>query len=559
MVQLGMNFIATFVGVGGFLLGYDVGIISGVLAMDSFKEVFKYDDWSKGWIVTAFVIGCCAGGVSSSFIAERWGRRSALATSSLVFVVGGIAQVFCTTLPQLYAARVVSGVAVGISSAITPFFNSELAPAERRGMLVTLNQIFMTGGIMVAFWVNWALQDVSGSFAGWRIAIALQCVPGVVLFLGCLIVPRSPRWLVQQGRTEEALASLLILRGARKRAEVELEEIVDDVEQERKTPSANWSDFCTSGVTLRRVVTGCCLQMFQMLTGINSVMYYAPAIFESCGFNLNEQLLATGGTGIVNFLATWCAFWLLDRVGRRSLLISGAVGMALSMGVRQTRCPFAAAHLKSIASSGPGRPWPALRHGGRRRQQRLGISRRGARRYQNPFARGGICLRRRDLRLRASQKIAVCASRPGRVFGSLAGCGAQTVCFAYSWGPCVWCLCSEIFPTAQRAKGVSITTTTNWTFGIVISLFVPVLQVREAKPARQPSPLQPRANAVRRTPWGSGSSSSSRASAWSWRASPPRSCRRRGVSASTPSRSSGQCPAARATRSNSLCALEPAE
>lgn len=213
MVELGINFIAAFVGVGGFLLGYDVGIISGVLAMDSFTSVFKFDDWQKGMIVTAFVIGCCIGGTSSSFIAEKFGRRSALQTSSLIFVVGGLAQVFCTTLPQLYAARVVSGVAVGISSAITPFFNSELAPAHRRGMLVTLNQIFMTGGIMVAFWINYALQDVTGDFAGWRIAIGLQTVPGVVLFIGCLIVPRSPRWLVQQGRTDEALASLIVLRG----------------------------------------------------------------------------------------------------------------------------------------------------------------------------------------------------------------------------------------------------------------------------------------------------------------------------------------------------------
>ena len=139
-------------------------------------------------IVTAFVIGCCVGGSSSSFLAEKWGRRTALAVSSLVFVVGGLLQVCCTTLPQLYAARVVSGVAVGISSAITPFFNSELAPADRRGMLVTLNQIFMTGGIMVAFWVNYALQDLA---AGWRIAIALQCVPGAVLFIGGKRVPAS--------------------------------------------------------------------------------------------------------------------------------------------------------------------------------------------------------------------------------------------------------------------------------------------------------------------------------------------------------------------------------
>lgn len=169
-----MNFIAAFVGVGGFLLGYDVGIISGVLAMDSFKSVFTFDDWQKGMIVTAFVIGCCVGGTSSSFLAEKWGRRTALALSSLTFVVGGLLQVFCVTLPQLYAARVVSGMAVGVSSAITPFFNSELAPADRRGMLVTLNQVFMTGGIMVAFWVNYALQDLRD---GWRYGTTCLLVP----------------------------------------------------------------------------------------------------------------------------------------------------------------------------------------------------------------------------------------------------------------------------------------------------------------------------------------------------------------------------------------------
>ena len=114
------------------------------LRRESFQDVFTFDDWQKGMIVTAFVIGCCVGGTSSSFIADQWGRRTALAISSFVFVVGGIAQVFCVTLHQLYVARVASGFAVGISSAITPLFNSELAPADRRGMLVTLNQIFMT-------------------------------------------------------------------------------------------------------------------------------------------------------------------------------------------------------------------------------------------------------------------------------------------------------------------------------------------------------------------------------------------------------------------------------
>ena len=552
-MPIGINFIAAFVGVGGFLLGYDVGIIGGVLAMDSFKDVFQYDDWQKGMIVTAFVIGCCFGGTSSSFLAESLGRRTALQISSAVFVVGGVAQVFCATLPQLYAARVVSGFAVGISSAITPFFNSELAPAHRRGMLVTLNQIFMTGGIMVAFWVNYALRDVKGDFAGWRIAIAGQCVPGVVLFIGCFIVPRSPRWLVQQGRGAEAEAALFVLRGAGNVAR-ELQEIEADVEEERLHKTSRWSDYC-SGVTLRRVITGCGLQMFQMLTGINSVMYYAPAIFAACGFNNSEQLLATGGVGIVNWLSTFLALWLMDRVGRKSLLITGALGMAVSMGALATLGLAYAGPATSLAGKGMyccglgcaatgaatnGTGCGAPQYGGNPSMMSLNFASSSEHGdhlaqfnasvagefepellgYTYDNANGVAVITNKTLvtefaasiHCTSMDKLAYDATKDA-LTATFGGCGAAkvaqtftlkhvgaavaqdvtiksrgvgylciafiylfTICFAYSWGPCVWCLCSEIWPTAQRAKGVSICTTTNWTFGIIISQFVPVAQ-----------------------------------------------------------------------------------
>ena len=160
-------------------------------------------------------------------------------------------------------------------------------------------------------------------------------------------------------------------------------------------------------------------------------MYYAPAIFQACGFNTAEQLLATGGVGVVNFLATFVAFWLMDRVGRRKLLVSGALGMAVSMAVLAALgMTYASADAVGSASGSAAAVGAAA----------VEIQSRTV---------GYICI---------------------------AAIYLFTICFAYSWGPCVWCLCSEIFPTAQRAKGVSITTTTNWTFGIIISQFVPVLQ-----------------------------------------------------------------------------------
>jgi SP family galactose:H+ symporter-like MFS transporter len=358
--RIGITFVCALVGVGGFLLGYDIGIISGVLVMDSFQCAFQYNDWQKAYIVTFFGVGCCCGGVSSSFVADAYGRRSSLCVASFLFVLGGLGQVFSTTLPELYTARFVAGVAVGISSAVTPLFNCELAPADRRGMLVTMNQIFMTGGIMVAFWTNYFLQDVAGSFSGWRIAILLQCVPGIFLFLGCLVVPRSPRWLVQQGRIDEARQSLRVLRGDDEQGmQEELREIIADVELERTAHASRFVEFL-GGVTLRRVLTGCGLQMFQMLTGINSVMYYGPKIFQACGFNTSNQLLATGGIGVVNFLATFAGFGLMDRFGRRSLLMTGAVGMALSMG---TLAALGMANFELGKAVAVSRAFPSLRCG----------------------------------------------------------------------------------------------------------------------------------------------------------------------------------------------------
>ena len=188
-----------------------------------------------------------------------------------------------------------------------PLFNSELAPAEIRGRLISFNQIAMTGGILVAFWINFALQDYEN---GWRYALAGQCVPALLLLVSCLWIPRSPRWLVQQGLIDEARLTLVMLRPGKTIDEVhgELAAIESSVMEDKHNDS--WSRLLTDLGSRRRLLVGMGMQSGQNLTGINAIMYYAPSIFQSCGFS--GGLLAQGINGWVNFLATLWAFkvWL---------------------------------------------------------------------------------------------------------------------------------------------------------------------------------------------------------------------------------------------------------
>jgi len=429
--------VTCLVGVGGFLFGYDIGIISGVLAMESFTSTFPAtkDPWSKGFVVTSFVIGSAVGSMFMSWLADTYGRRATLRVGAFAFVIGGGAQAFCTSLNTLYAFRVVSGFAIGLTASIVPLYNSELAPASQRGMLITFNQIFMTGGILVSFWINYWLSDRTGATvwtSGWRLAMLLQCVPGVVLFVGALLLPRSPRWLVQQGKKDEAEASLRTLRGT-SNVGVELGEIVQSVEEARTISMSSdggsssaeppWSLFLTDPTSRRRLITGMLLQTGQQLTGINSIMYYGPQIFAQAMPGVkNAGLLAQGINGVVNFASTFLAFCLLDRVGRKPLLVMGAF--------MQMVCMFV------LATVGVMYATVTVVDG----KTDVSIESRGA---------GLVCILSVYLFVNS---------------------------FAYSWGPAVWALCSEIFPNNQRAKGVALTTTTNWIWNIVIGQFYPPIQ-----------------------------------------------------------------------------------
>eukprot|EP00051_Salpingoeca_urceolata_P002467 m.50522 g.50522 ORF g.50522 m.50522 type:complete len:484 (-) comp12157_c0_seq1:211-1662(-) len=406
-----------FCGIGGLLFGYDIGVISGVLEMQSFKDLFQYTDWQKGFIVTSFIVGCAVGAFSSGMLGDRLGRRWSIATSCIVFCCGGIVQSLAKTFPEIYAGRFVAGAAVGVTSALVPLYNSEIAPPAIRGRLITFNQIAMTGGIMIAFWIGYALQNKKD---GWRIAIALQCVPAVFLACSLMFLPNTPRWLVKTGRIEDARASLQRLRRS-KNVGSELTAIKHSIEQETGQAGIGWTDFFSVPSLRRRLLIGIAVQSFQQLTGINSIMYYCPQIFSSVGFH-RARLLAQGINGVVNFLATFLAFWLVDRFGRKTLLIAGGLGMSASMVTL-----FMLGHNYATEDDESG-------------HANLSISNKSV---------GLACV--------AAVYIFVAS-------------------FAYSWGPVGWLLPTELFPLALRARGVSITTGFNFSWNILIGQFVPKLQ-----------------------------------------------------------------------------------
>ena len=423
------------VGLGGFLFGYDIGIISGVLVMPSFLDTFPQvaaDEWVKGFVVTSFLVGGAVGSAASSWLSESGGRRTSLQVGAALFLCGGLAQALSSTLLLLFIARWVSGLGIGLTAATVPIYSSELAPANKRGMMISFNQYNITGGIMVSFWVNLLLKGVvsdssvaAWQWTGWRIAMLLQCVPAGLLLLASLWLPRSPRWLVQQHRVSEALEALRLLRAHG--AEDELRQICAD--NDASAGVSPWSDFVFEPASRRRLLCGMILQTGQMCSGIDSIMFFGPAIFSQATPHVKDaDLMAQGIAGVVNFASTFVAVCLLDQVGRRLLLVCGAAVQAVCM-VTLATVGLLYAHIEEGSSSGSNT-----------RSDDLVIEYRAA---------GVVCI--------LSIYMFVSA-------------------FAWSWGPVVWALCTEIFPTHQRARGVAITTTTNWIWNIAVGQLYPVAQ-----------------------------------------------------------------------------------
>jgi MFS transporter, SP family, galactose:H+ symporter len=306
--------------IGGALFGYDTGVISGAILF--IRPAFGLGTSQVELVVSAVLIGATLGAIASARVTDRLGRRAVLLAAATSFAIGAIGSAFAPNTTVLVLARVLVGAAIGVASYAVPLYISELSPANARGWLVSLNQLAITLGIVSSYGVDYVF---SGAGA-WRWMLGLAVVPAALLFLGVALLPETPRWLVRNGQLVEARRVLLRLRPAEAVAS-ELSEI----EATARLRGGSWADLLARPMRVALVV-GIGLAIFQQVTGINTVIYYAPTIMQLAGIpTASGAILATVGIGIVNVLMTVVAMVLLDRVGRRPLLLGGMAVMAVAL------------------------------------------------------------------------------------------------------------------------------------------------------------------------------------------------------------------------------------
>ncbi|MFD1875104.1 sugar porter family MFS transporter [Hymenobacter bucti] len=316
---VGIAFIAAL---GGYLFGFDFAVISGALPF--LRPQFALTAWWEGFLTGSLALGCMAGSLVAGQLADRYGRRPGLQLAAGIFAVSSVAMALAPGLGLFVVARFAAGIGVGMASMLSPLYIAEVSPAAVRGRNVAINQLTVVVGILVTNLVNYLLADQGPD--AWRWMFGLGAVPAVLFLLGVLWLPESPRWLAQAGRVAQAKA---VLRQIGNEAFVEA--TLADL-QARATsgePKARFKDVLGAGVR-PAVVVGVTLAIFQQFCGINVVFNYTSTIFAAVGADLNRQLLETIGIGAVNLTFTLVSMFLVDKLGRRPLLLFGALGLAVS-------------------------------------------------------------------------------------------------------------------------------------------------------------------------------------------------------------------------------------
>jgi MFS transporter, SP family, galactose:H+ symporter len=316
---------AVFAALGGLLFGYDTGVISGAELF--LKNDFTLTTFALEVIVSGVLAGAAAGALLGGRLADLFGRRRLLIVTAIIFGLGGLACAVATSAAMLIVGRIVVGLGIGLSSGTVPVYISEVSPADARGWQVSLFQLAITVGILLAYVVDYAFAAIQG----WRWMFGLAVVPAAIFGLGMVFLPESPRWLAEHGQLERARAMLARIRGTSD-VDVEMREIIEGIER-AQDQHGRLSDLFAPSLRPALIV-GIGLAVFQQVTGINTVIYYAPLIIQSSGISsASGAILATAGIGVVNVLMTIVAMWLIDRMGRRPLLLTGIACMVITLGV----------------------------------------------------------------------------------------------------------------------------------------------------------------------------------------------------------------------------------
>ena len=309
--------------IGGLLFGYDTGVISGAIIF--VKTQFSLSANMEEIVVSSVLAGAVLGAILGGALTDRFGRRKLIILAGIIFTASALGTALAPTVSWLIAGRIVSGIAIGIASFISPMYIAELAPAKVRGALVAVNMLAIATGIVVAYLVDYALSGRQE----WRYMFGLAAIPSVALVIGMWPLPDSPRWLLSRSKLPEATRALQRLRIA---SDVSPE--IADIKKSMAQQSGTWAKELFQPAIKMPLIVGLGLAVFQQITGINTVMYYSPTIFKFAGINgIGPAILAGAGLATVMWCVYVVAIFLLDRVGRRPLLLIGIAGQVIGLTV----------------------------------------------------------------------------------------------------------------------------------------------------------------------------------------------------------------------------------
>ncbi|KAL5593926.1 hypothetical protein FOBRF1_013028 [Fusarium oxysporum] len=439
------SYVATcsaFAAIGGLLFGYDQGVISVTLVMEQFLMQFPEvtDDapgagFKKGLMTAMITLGAFIGAVNQGWVADWASRKRSIMIAVAIFIIGSALQTTALNFNMLVASRFIGGIGIGMLSMVVPLYIGEISPPEIRGSLLAFEALFVVLGIVIAFWITYATKDMDSHWS-WRLPFLIQIFPGLILGFGAVFLPFSPRWLASKGREQEALDNLVKVRQVPKtdaRVQREWIEILaearfqNNVLAERhpvltapenksitnsiKLEIVSWTD-CFKAGCWRRILVGAGLMFFQQFIGINALIYYSPTLFGTMGLDLNMQLIMSGVLNILQLVGVFSSLWTLDRFGRKTILLAGSVLAVLPLVI--------IAIMVGLFSDS----WATHRAQG---------------------------------------------------WTSVAFLLFYMLTFGGSWAPTPWAVPAEVFPSSLRAKGVAISTCSNWINNFIIGLITPPL------------------------------------------------------------------------------------
>lgn len=407
--------------IGGFLFGFDSGVINGTV--DGLQQAFNSDSVGTGFNVASMLLGCAAGAFTAGRLADILGRRNVLIVAAVFFIVSAWGSGVANGSLEFVIYRVLGGLAVGAASVLAPAYISEVAPAHVRGRLATIQQIAIIAGLFFSFLSNYLLARAAGGstqefwfgFTTWRWMFWMELIPASIFFFALFAIPESPRFLVLKGRKEQALAVLTRLVGpaaaGRKVAEIEASLAADH-------HRPRFSDLIDSSTKRVRPIVwvGIGLATFQQLVGINVIFYYGAVLWQAAGFTENDALLTNVLSGALSIGAVIVALLVIDKIGRKPMLIIGSVGMAITLGL--------AAYAFST----------------------------------------GELMENGNLRLDSDMGVL-----------ALVAANVYVVFFNFSWGPVMWVMLGEMFPNQIRGSGLAVAGLAQWGSNFMITWTFPML------------------------------------------------------------------------------------